>query len=123
MLAGVTRLLRRSLSTIMQHGVEAKKAKLNLVVGYIFGPKQPLDIALSFPGKYRDRDTTAVPVRTLNAEDGVAVLLAELDKQFQEKTIDSAYEACREFDSCPPDRTIPDFIQCFQQRSSAVRKN
>ena len=110
---------------ILEHDYETWRREIEFwqLVADLDKKKQALPIALSLPGKYRDV-ATSILVGDLNADDGVTILLAKLDKHFQKNAIDSAYEAYRDFDKLPrqPDQSLTDFIQCFEKKYSALRK-
>lgn len=77
--------------------------------------KQALAIALSLTGKAREA-ALEIPAENLNSDDGVDKLLEKLDQLFKKDTIDSAYEAYKNFDAFYQGESVPmtDYIAQFE---------
>ena len=85
--------------------------------------KQALVVTLSLSGKARE---TALEINSseLNADDGMDVLIKQLDAVFKKEAIDEAYEAYSLFESYKrkPEETVSDYIIEFEHRYSKAKK-
>ena len=79
--------------------------------------KQALAVTLSLTGKAREAALN-IKAEDLNSDEGMKALIQTLDKLFLQETIDSAYDAYKNFDGFrkPGDMHINDYIVEFDQR-------
>lgn len=81
--------------------------------------KQALAVALGLEGRARE-----IPAEDLDSDDGMATLLAKLDKVFLKEEKDHAYEAYSYFDGISKDSAVSmaDYIIDFEQRHNQMKK-
>ena len=79
--------------------------------------KQALAVTLSLTGKAREAALN-IKAEDLNSDEGMKTLIQTLNKLFLQETIDSAYDAYKNFDGFrkPGDMHINDYIVEFDQR-------
>ena len=79
--------------------------------------KQALAVTLSLTGKAREAALN-IKAEDLNSDEGMNTLIETLDKLFLQETIDSAYDAYKNFDGFrkPGNMNIHDYIVEFDQR-------
>ena len=85
--------------------------------------KQALAVTLTLSGKARET-AIQVPAASLNADDGMDVLISELDKCFLQEVKDSAYQAYKNFDTFVRSDTqsCNDYIIEFEHKYNRAKK-
>jgi len=85
--------------------------------------KQALAVALSLTGRARDT-ALEIPADDLDKDDGMTILIRELDKVFLREEKDRAYEAYSEFDQISREDGVSmvDYIVDFEQKYNRIKK-
>ena len=96
--------------TLWQHVTDLKK------------DKQAAAVALSLKGALRDI-AISMNLNELNTDDGMSILLAELDKHFKKEACDLAFDAYKKFEGFQrmPDQSMLDYIIEFEKRYNEMK--